>query len=227
MGALWGALGGAADAAKEVYGKKQDAEISEAKSEADLQRDMRLEKMRQKYKTGQAGVERTYQTEERVAGQEFETAERLGKQEHTSGEDETGRQFDAVQEDKKFDSAENVARIAAESRENVAKSSGKAGSSKDYKSVKIKLSTMTKDGFEEKEVPIVFQESTGQYWEDQAGQLVPYNLESHLSGNELTLFKNPSQKNLALWMNSPRGKKYGAPKWYEAKYGKVGKQSAK
>jgi hypothetical protein len=222
MGALWGALGGAADAAKEVYGKKQDAEIAEAKANADEKRAMRLEKMRQKYKTGEAEIDREFRTGEREAGQEFETSERLGEEGYKGGESEIGRQHEAVQQDKKFESAENVARIAAESRENVAKSSGKGGSKDGYKSVKIKTSVMTEKGFEEKEVPIVFQESTGQYFEHKGGQLTPYQLEDQLTGPQAALFEHASKypkEALAGYLKTKEGKRLGIPAWYKLTYG--------
>jgi hypothetical protein len=218
MGALWGALGGAADAAKEVYGKKQDAEIAEAKATADEARAMRLERMRQKYRTSEAGAEREFKTGERESEQEFEAGESKLERGHKSFQKEADRQQDAVQTDKEIEGRQNVADTRAEATM-AASGKTKAG----FKSVKIKSSVMTEDGFEEKEVPIVFQESSGRYFQDNGGQLVPYQLEQQLEGPQLLLFQHAGKwpkEALKAYMKTAEGKRLGIPAWYELTYGK-------
>jgi len=109
MGALWGALGGAADAAKEVYGRKQEAEIAEAKAGADEKRAMRLEKMRQKYRSTEAEAQREFRTDEREASQTFQSGEASAQREEAGKQKEYDRQQRAVEGFQDRESAERIA----------------------------------------------------------------------------------------------------------------------
>lgn len=120
MGALWGALKGAAKAGGEYAVRAEEEARANRKRTLDEAREERLINLKERYRSKAAETEREFRTGEREAGQEFtaaenllkreqQTGERLGTEEFKAGEAEVGRQFEAVQTDKKLTSAEKIA----------------------------------------------------------------------------------------------------------------------
>ncbi len=209
MGALatWGAVAGGAKVNKERLVRDQEASIAQEKASMDESRQVRLQKMRDAAALTRQEGGQDFTAGENNAGREFKSEERSAGEEFKSGEAENQRQFEAVQLDKKLASAESVAGTKA----------GASAKADKFKSVRLKTTIMGENGFPtEQEVPLVFQESTGQYFEDRAGQLVPYKLEDNISPGQQRLYQNPGA--IDAYLKSPEGKRTGTPKWYKLMY---------
>jgi len=120
MGALWGALEGAAKAGGEYAVRAEEEARDSRKRTLDEAREERMLKLKDKFAQARATTEQEFRTGEREAGQEFtagenvlkrqqQTGEREGAEAYKGGEAEVERQFEAVQLDKKLHSAEKVA----------------------------------------------------------------------------------------------------------------------
>jgi hypothetical protein len=213
--ALWGAMAGGGKAAKDVFAKEQEAQIEQQQKSMDQAREERLLKIKEKYARDreERGYGHDVAMEEKRKATELEV--RGAENQFKASESSKKRDFEEEKQIRDIQAEWDRAKLKADT--DIA-TSDSGGSNSRFQSVKIKTSSMTPEGgFEEKEVPIVFDKQSGSYFEDRAGKLIPYDLENNIHPMEQKLLRTGD---LQGYLKTRYGQEVGVPKWWELKYGK-------
>jgi hypothetical protein len=206
--AFWGGVAGAAEGAQKAI----DVRVQNEQSDLDNQREQAILRMKQEFEQQQQG--REFGQQEKIKGMDISSATTLqtGKQEFEASQQAAELEAKAKEGAADRASREKVASIDAESR---VKASNKSGA---YKSVLVKTTSIDPNGMiQEKQLPLTYDPSTGSYYEDRAGKLVPYDLRNNLTAPEQALYDNPRLIN--QYLSSKMGQRTGVPKWFETMYG--------